>query len=49
MSGQNEAFDEIMEMVGNKGPFQNRFNYIYNFAMIIFGGMSFMNMVNIIM
>lgn len=45
MADQNEAFDKIMEMVGNDGIFQRRFNYIYNVAMVIFGGMSFMNMV----
>lgn len=45
MAEQNEAFDKIMEMVGNKGIFQRRFNYIYNAGMVIFGGMSFMNII----
>lgn len=45
MAGQNEAFDEIIELVGNKGTFQQRFNYIFNVGMVIFGGMSFMNMI----
>lgn len=45
MPAQDEAFDKIMEMVGNDGTFQKRFNYIYNVCMVIFGGMSFMNII----
>lgn len=45
MADQNDAFDKIMEMVGNNGIFQWRFNFIYNAAMVVFGGMSFMNMI----
>lgn len=45
MAAQDAAFDKIMEMVGNDGPFQQRFNYIFNAAMVIFGGMSFMNII----
>lgn len=45
MAAQDAAFDKIMEMVGNDGRFQHRFNYIYNAAMVVFGGMSFMNII----
>ncbi|XP_055297249.1 carcinine transporter isoform X2 [Sitodiplosis mosellana] len=45
MAAEDAAFDKIMEMVGNDGAFQKRFNYIYNAAMVIFGGMSFMNII----
>lgn len=36
---QDAAFDEVMEIVGNSGPFQNRFNTLYNGLMVIFGAM----------
>lgn len=45
MAAQDAAFDKIMELVGTDGPFQFRFNMIYNAAMVIFGGMSFMNII----
>lgn len=45
MAAHDEAFEKVMEMVGNDGPFQFRFNLIYNAAMVVFGGMSFMNII----
>lgn len=45
MAAQDAAFEKIMELVGNDGPFQYRFNLIYNSVMVVFGGMSFMNII----
>lgn len=45
MADHDAAFDKVMEIVGNDGPFQARFNYIFNAAMVVFGGMSFMNII----
>lgn len=45
MATQDAAFEKIMDMVGTEGPFQLRFNFIFNAAMIAFGGMSFMNII----
>lgn len=41
----DSAFDKIMEMTGNDGPFQRRYNYIYNFGMVGIAGMAFMNII----
>lgn len=46
MNDNNDAaFDKIIEMTGNDGPFQRRYNYLYNGAMVIFASMSFMNII----
>lgn len=45
MAAQDAAFDRIMELTGNDGAFQWRFNFIYNAAMVVCGGMSFMNII----
>lgn len=45
MAAQDEAFDKIMEEAGNNGKFQWRFNFIFNAAMVVCGGMSFMNII----
>lgn len=42
---QDAAFDKIMEMVGNDGPFQQRFNYIYNGGVVFMGALAFMNII----
>lgn len=36
---QDAAFDKVMELVGNEGRFQNRFNLIFNGVMVLFGSM----------
>uniref|UniRef100_A0A336MX72 CSON006225 protein n=1 Tax=Culicoides sonorensis TaxID=179676 RepID=A0A336MX72_CULSO len=38
-------FDRIMELVGNDGKFQKRFNFIFNFVICMFVSMAFMNIV----
>lgn len=45
MAAHDTAFDKIMEMAGNDGPFQQRFNYIFNGAMVVCGAMSYMNII----
>lgn len=45
MAAHDAAFDKIMELTGNDGPFQWRFNYIYNAAMVVCGAMSIMNII----
>lgn len=45
MASQDEAFEKVMELVGDAGPFQNRFNGIYNFGMIFAGAMLYMNVI----
>lgn len=42
---QDDVFDGIMEMVGNKGAFQRRFNYLYNIGLIICASMLYMNII----
>lgn len=36
---QDAAFEGIMELVGNEGRFQNRFNILFNGVMIFFGAL----------
>lgn len=38
-------FDRIMELVGNDGKFQKRFNFLFNFVVCMFVSMAFMNIV----
>lgn len=38
-------FDFIMEKVGNCGPFQRRFNIIFNIGLIVFASMIQMNII----
>lgn len=45
MASQDEAFEKVMELVGNEGTFQNRFNAIYNAGMIFCGALLYMNFV----
>lgn len=37
------TFDDILDIVGSNGPFQKRFNWIFNFAGAFMLSMSFMN------
>ncbi|XP_063704985.1 carcinine transporter-like [Culicoides brevitarsis] len=48
--GESEAeiFDRIMELVGNDGKFQNRFNFLFNFFVCLFVSMSYMNIVMVL-
>lgn len=39
------AFDRIMEMADDDGPFQKRFNYIFNAGLVICASMIYMNIV----
>jgi hypothetical protein len=45
---EDEAFDKIMELVGNDGKFQRVFNHFYNVALVCFASMSFMNIVMVV-
>lgn len=46
MSNQeDEAFDNLMKLVGNDGKFQKVFNYFYNVALVCFASMAYMNIV----
>lgn len=45
---QDEAFDKIMETVGSNGPFQKRFNYIFNIGLVFFASMVYNNMIFIL-
>lgn len=45
MAAHDAIFDKIMEMVGDDGPFQKRFNYIFNVGMVISAAMVYMNMI----
>lgn len=44
---QNEEsiFDDIMESIGNSGRFQKRFNFIFNFVLVFFASMPYMNII----
>ena len=44
-NGVYESFDDVMEAVGNDGPFQRRYNYVFNGIAVVFFAMSFMNMI----
>ena len=36
---QDADFEKIMELVGNEGRFQNRFNFLYNGLVVFIGAM----------
>lgn len=40
-----ESFDDILEIVGSDGPFQQRFNWIFNFTYAMILSMTFMNVI----
>lgn len=42
---QDAIFDGIMEKVGNNGPFQRRFKYLFNIALVVCVSMLYMNIV----
>lgn len=42
---EDEAFDKIMEVVGNDGKFQRVFNHIYNVGLACFASMAYMNVI----
>lgn len=44
-ANQDAIFDGIMEKVGNNGPFQRRFKYLFNIALVICVSMLYMNIV----
>lgn len=45
MPAHDQIFDEIMEMAGDDGPFQKRFNYIFNAGLVFCGAMIYMNII----
>lgn len=49
MSNQeDEAFDNIMKLVGNDGKFQKVFNHFYNVGLVCFASMAYMNIVMVL-
>lgn len=44
-SAQDAVFDKILEIVGDDGKFQNRFNYIFNVGLSMCSAMVYMNIV----
>lgn len=42
---EDAVFDRIMVMVGDRGAFQKRFNYLFNVGQIIFASMAAMNII----
>lgn len=45
---EDQAFDKIMEIVGNDGKFQKVFNHFYNVGLVCFASMAFMNIVMVL-
>lgn len=45
MAAHDTIFDQIMEMVGDDGPFQKRFNCIFNTGMVVCGSLAYMNII----
>lgn len=45
---EDQAFDKIMEIVGNDGKFQKIFNHFYNVGLVCFASMAFMNIVMVL-
>ena len=41
----NYQFDHLMEEIGNDGKFQKRFNFLYNFIIVIFLTMPYLNII----
>lgn len=42
---QDALFDMIMQKVGNNGPFQRRFNFIFNIGLVLCASMIYMNII----
>ncbi|GAB0092473.1 hypothetical protein DMENIID0001_074670 [Sergentomyia squamirostris] len=42
---EDAVFDRIMAMVGDRGVFQQRFNYLFNVGQIVFASMACMNII----
>lgn len=42
---EESIFDDIMESIGNGGKFQKRFNIIFNFVLVFFASMPYMNVI----
>lgn len=42
---QDAVFDRIMESVGDNGPFQKRFNLIFNIGLVLCASMAYMNVI----
>lgn len=45
MESHDSIFDKFMEMAGDDGPFQKRFNYIFNAGMVVFASLAYMNVI----
>lgn len=45
MKSHDEIFDKFIEMAGDDGPFQKRFNYIFNVGMVMFASLTYMNVI----
>lgn len=39
------TFDDIMEIIGNNGKYQKRFNIIFNFILVFFSTLIYMNII----
>uniref|UniRef100_A0AAG5CX81 Major facilitator superfamily (MFS) profile domain-containing protein n=1 Tax=Anopheles atroparvus TaxID=41427 RepID=A0AAG5CX81_ANOAO len=46
--GSDAAFDRIMESIGNDGPFQRRYNIIFNVVAVLFFAMTVVNVLLIL-
>lgn len=42
---EDQAFDKIMEIVGNDGKFQKMFNWLFNVGLVMCVSMSYMNII----
>ena len=42
---ENDAYDKVMQLVGDDGPFQRRFNYIFNIGLVVFASMIYYNII----
>lgn len=45
MAKKDAVFDIVLQSIGNYGPFQRRFNYMYNIVFAIFAVLPCMNMI----
>ncbi|KAK6631354.1 hypothetical protein RUM44_005880 [Polyplax serrata] len=43
--GDDSLFDQLMEAIGNGGRFQKRFNFLYNFLLVILLTMPYLNII----
>lgn len=43
--GEHQVFEKIMQKVGDSGPFQRRFNYLFNIGLVICASMVYMNLI----